>query len=444
MSEFSLHQWLQSEQAAGTLESEGQFTIVQSKAWEKLGAFQLPFPEAWVLKLVQAALATDDTQLAIVQTREETRFDYLQAPDWTSAELEKAIFDTSYKAERSLDHLAIAVRSLALKKTRPFSLRYSEGTQVAWTGTSFTPLDTADPSPGTFSLTVTNYEFGQSQIIFSTSHSQAAGFRADIAKAVTSHCHLARHRVTLDGRRPDCYLADPDFGLSSHSQPLTLFKAEPVQEWNPIAVVGEFYFTTAQLRHKKVDVALPTEERMQRSLFATAAVLTLFFRPELHRRTLQLDKWSFHSQERQSQILWYSDGVIVHREPLPFEAPVGLGVIISTEGLAMDLTGFNPLDRPTKQARIAHSFRLIREKLSAFRDSVGDQLFKVGGLRDETKLSGVLGAGVAVVAPMLGVPWVLASGYQATRQMQENKALQADFNSAFVALVNFVATYKVT
>lgn len=58
-----LQNWLHSVGSQGALESEGDFSIAQDKAWEKLGAFQLPFTGAWVLKLVQAAVAGEATSI---------------------------------------------------------------------------------------------------------------------------------------------------------------------------------------------------------------------------------------------------------------------------------------------------------------------------------------------------------------------------------------------
>jgi hypothetical protein len=435
MSTFSLHEWLQSEQAAGTLDSEGEFTLVQSKAWEKLGAFQLPFPEAWVLKLVQAAMAEGSARIAVTQTREETEFELYYAPDWSSIELEKAIFDTQHKAERSLNHLAIAVRALALKRTRPFSMRYSDGHQVAWNGSAFTPLKPDEPRPGTFTLTATNYEFGESKLIFSTGNSRAAQFRAEITKALTEHCHLSGDRITLDSRPLTCYWTDPDFGKTDTSHPLTVLEAEPLQEWTPMTVEGHFLSPVASLNHKKIAVALPEIE--SRVSFSVAAMLSFFYRPELFRKDLHLDKWLYHPLNRSSQVLWYDDGVIVSREPLGFEAAVGVGLVVPTEGLPTDLTGFKPSEIQMKRDRIARSIELIRPQISRLRSAIGKDPFAVKGVRPETVVSGFVGAGVAFAVPIIGVPWVVSSGYKISKEVKENKKLQSAYNDAFGEMVSF-------
>jgi len=436
VSNFSLHEWLQSESAAGTLDSEGEFTIVQSKAWEKLGEFQLPFPEAWVLKLVQAALSTPYTRLAVVQTREETRFDFTHAPEWSGTELEKAIFDTSYKAAPSLDHLAIAVRALARKKTRPFSIQYADGNRVAWNGSSFSTLDPDAPRAASLTLTVTNYEFGESKIIFSAGNSQAARFRADISGALCEHCHLAGERVTLDSKSLISYWSDPDFGKSDTSHPLTVLKAHPISLWQPIELKGEFYSPQSQLHDKKIAVSLPTEREAITS-FSAAAILSFFYRPELFRRDMKLDKWIYHPLDRQSRILWYSDGVIVKREPLGYEGPVGLGLIVSAEGLPTDLTGFTPLDSLEKRERIRQAVALLQPRLKELSQTIGEEPFSVKGLRSDTVVLGFVGATVAFTFPIIGVPWVVGSGFKVSKEMKENKELQFAYNNGLASLVEY-------
>ncbi|MFA5504577.1 MAG: hypothetical protein WC314_13220 [Vulcanimicrobiota bacterium] len=443
MSSFSLHEWLQSEQAAGTLDSEGEFTIAQSKAWEKLGAFQLPFPEAWVLKLVQAALAWGKSRVAVVQTREETRFDLFNVPDWAPTELERAIFDTQHKAEGSLNHLAVAVRALALQRTRPFSLRYADGSQVAWNGSAFTPLDPDDAKPGVFTLTVTNYRADESKLFFSTGHGNAARFRVQVSKALTDHCHLSGDRITLDTRPLISYWTDPDFGKTESSHPLTVVKAAPLAEWKPMVVEGHFMSPLAKFTEKNVEMMMPPGIS-SRNTFSTAAILSFFCRNELVRESLQLDKWLYHPLNKRSQVLWYSDGVIVSREPLSFDSTVGLGVIVSAEGLPTDLTGFTPLKGPEKEARVARSLAALRPELSRLQEAVGEAPFAVTGQRVPTVVSGLIGAGVAFALPVLGVPWVLASGYKIAKGIKENSSLETAYNDAFTELVDHFSTRDVT
>lgn len=441
MSGFSLHEWIQSASESGIFDSEGEFTLAQDKAWEKLGSFQLPFPQAWVLKLVQAAFSSPDTRLAVVQTREETRFHFSGAPEWTRLELEKAIFDTAYKGDRSLNHLAIAVRALARKKNRPFSIQDSQGDGVAWNGSSFARLDPGASRGASkadaFSVVVTNYEFGRSRLL---GGGDSARFRAEIAGALHEHCHLSGSRVSLDNKNLTSYWTDPDFGKTETSHPLTVLKAPPVPGWSSIEAKGELCSRQAKLHNKKVAVTLPSGDS-EVSSFSSAAMLSFFYRPELVRADMKLDRWVHHPLDRQTRILWHSDGVIVNREPLGLEGPVGVGLVVSAEGLPTDLTGFTPLESPEKRERLRHSVAQIKPLLKALGDTLGEEPFSVNGLRSDTVLLGFLGATVAFAFPIVGVPWVVSSGFKVSKEMRENRALQTAYNEGFSSLLAYFDEY---
>lgn len=75
----------------GQRDSEGEFTINQTKAWEKLGALALPNEMAWIAKIVQSAMAAR-VALAVQQSRDETIFTWGSGVDWSHAQLEGAVF----------------------------------------------------------------------------------------------------------------------------------------------------------------------------------------------------------------------------------------------------------------------------------------------------------------------------------------------------------------
>ncbi|MCA9781842.1 MAG: hypothetical protein KC800_34225, partial [Candidatus Eremiobacteraeota bacterium] len=277
--------------------------------------------------------------------------------------------------------------------------------------------------------------------IFSTGNSQAAKFRAEIGCVLIEHCHLAGDRVSLDSRKLTSYWTDPDYGKTDSSHPLTVLKAHPISLWNPIELEGEFYSPQTQLHDKKIAVSIPSKREVIKA-FSTAAMLSFFYRPELFRRDMKLDKWIYHPLDRQSRVLWYSDGVIVNREALGFEAPVGVGLIISAEGLPTDLTGFNPLDTPEKRERIRQSVALIQPQIRELSATLGGEAFSVKGLRSDTVVLGFIGATVAFAFPIVGVPWVVSSGFKVSKEMKENKALQSAFNEGFAKLVSYFDEYE--
>ncbi|MCW5871526.1 MAG: hypothetical protein KIS61_30010, partial [Candidatus Eremiobacteraeota bacterium] len=60
-----LEEFLRAQVDEGAKDSSGQFTLSREKALEKLAAYQLQGGHAWVLKIVQAVVASGASQLAV-------------------------------------------------------------------------------------------------------------------------------------------------------------------------------------------------------------------------------------------------------------------------------------------------------------------------------------------------------------------------------------------
>ena len=100
-----LEQFLASQQEVGLAESQGAFTIARDEALRKLASFRLPFERAWVLKIVQAAVASGAPSLDIKQTSTDTEFHFTAPKSWTLDRLEEAFFTPNLSGDRALDHL---------------------------------------------------------------------------------------------------------------------------------------------------------------------------------------------------------------------------------------------------------------------------------------------------------------------------------------------------
>ena len=351
------HQWLLKEESTGNLDSRGEFTLNSSKAWEKLGKFQLPFPEAWVLKIVQAAMACEGTKIIITQSREETVFKFSPPPDWSRTELEKVVFDPSFQACRAQAHLAIGIRALAMQKTRPFAIQYADGQNLAWEGRSFVEIESAKP-PLFFSVTVANYEFGMSRSRFSLTNSVASKFRAQVARVLSEHCHLCHKKLSFDGRKLSGYMGDHRFGLTTHSHPLCLFKTPHCEELPNLSIHGSVKKVKASLGPHRISIpsnAYPQDINLEE--FGAAGILSIFSEKVARRRSMVLDHRVRIPYLRNSEILWVVDEVVVKREFLEFCDCVGLGIVISSHDLPTDLTGLTPRENQEKEKRIKNSPR---------------------------------------------------------------------------------------
>jgi hypothetical protein len=121
--------------AEGDRDSSGAFTLARDKALEKLGNFSLPREDAWVLKVVQAAVASQATSLEVRQTSNEIQFSFGPARPWSLAEVEAAFVNPEPEADRGLDHLKRGLWSVSLNGMKPF--KYSlpqQKTSLIWNG----------------------------------------------------------------------------------------------------------------------------------------------------------------------------------------------------------------------------------------------------------------------------------------------------------------------
>ena len=79
-------------------------------------------------------------------------------------------------------------------------------------------------------------------------------------------------------------------------------------------------------------------------------------------------------QSKGSKILWLNDGVVVHREPLDLEPrTVGLGVVISSEGLETDISGLIPRRNEEYFSRRMMGLEAISGQLQELLKKLGDE-----------------------------------------------------------------------
>ncbi len=86
-------------------DSSGRFSVDRARALRKLRKFLLPSPSFWVLKIVQAAVASGARQLHIQQTPSSTEFFFLPDRSWSLDLMESALLTAEDGRDRGLNHL---------------------------------------------------------------------------------------------------------------------------------------------------------------------------------------------------------------------------------------------------------------------------------------------------------------------------------------------------
>jgi hypothetical protein len=405
--QIDLLTWIKTQENAGSVDSSGVFTVEKNRAWEKLGAFALPFPEAWVLKVVQSAVRAGSA-LSVEQARAETVFRWETNPNWSHEAVEKAILDPEPDSDPALEHLAVGLRALAKSAELPFALDYSDGSRAIWTGQGFR-LDSGDLTEGAdFCLAVCHFKVGESKFFLSWDNLDAKRRSSAIAKTLSSRAHWSPSPVVLDGRTINNVFGDPVFGASDLRHPLFLFQA-PAQPNTPaFQVHAKFYrpdttFTGApELTGAPNEIRAITQAWAEQPSFAIGLISAFV-------KKRRSGKHNVYEASRQaSQFVWLADGVEVQRDELPLgESPAALLVACSADGLETDISGLIPRQTENLEQRKRAALQAIGGQVLDLSSNLDAE---ISGVTHISKGVMLVGALLLLAAPPVGIMLVGAGG----------------------------------
>lgn len=109
-----LDQFLASEAAQGLFLEEGQFRLDPEKALEKLSRFALPEPGLWVVKLLQAAVASGATQIKFTFERRLVSVDFIPPETWDAEDLMHELLSANTPSDSARRHLFAGILGAAL------------------------------------------------------------------------------------------------------------------------------------------------------------------------------------------------------------------------------------------------------------------------------------------------------------------------------------------
>lgn len=345
-----LEQFLASQHEVGQAESQGAFTIARDEALRKLASFRLPFERAWVLKVVQAAVASGAPSLDIKQTSTDTEFHFAAPKSWTLERLEGAFFTPQLSGDRALDHLMAGLWGASLNDGRPFQLLWPGCPEsLIWSGREMTRIQ--DPEPvSQLQLVVSHRRLEEGKGIFGIRHIQAAQRNADILKTLTHRAFTCSIPLRVDARRMDALQLSPNHGYAQASHPVCV-------GWAPN---GSFVLPPGTFAG-----VLPAEQAHKQT--ATRSLSSQVERPEVPDTNKVLVAWlmtthfeevksgkskTWKLRDKPSKLYWVHDGVILGSEELfAIERSVSLGVFADAGDLKLDLTGFGIIHEENHEAR---------------------------------------------------------------------------------------------
>ena len=412
-----IYQWVENLANEGTWESEGRFTLDKDKAWDKLSTYQLPFEQAWVLKLVQAAVLAACESLQVRLTGSESSFRFVGQSRWTEESVTRALFSADSAQDLALVPLAAAVRYLARSADKLLALHYPDGTTQVWDGEAF-HTETSPYPVEAFELTV--FSARKSGRFWSLGASGLDDL-AMIGKVLSNLAYPSPIPINLDGRLINGFSNDAQGGSTSHTAPIALL---PV---NPTLHLPEFRFLRDRdWRPEKDELSARLDGELM-AVYGEPLVCGALacFTANVHET---VEAPSFSSQP--SYIKWVKDGVIIRAEKVEARGSIGLTLLISAEGLRTDLSGLNLSLSNLYEERKRRARARIREKLYVLADKDAGRRLTLGKKGTPQKVALLTFTGLGLVNPLfLGLAGVAAAQYASDKLRVKRREfqLQDDF-----------------
>ena len=359
----------------------GQFTLHKEKALEKISKYQLPYPDAWVIKLAQGIILAGTRDLWINQTTTETIFRFDASPKF-GADLEQSFFEPGEHPDPAWDHFRAALWALGLSLRRPFRFQ-SHQNDFFWSGYELQTLETG--ARGTRStLSVSHRTVEQGKGLPLLRWIQASWLNAAFSKTLTETLFSAPIPVHLDGLRLDGFQRCPSHGFSERTHPLKMFwlEGEPALEVPPGSYENPDLFQGQKELRKLVE---QFDSRPAFEGSRAAAVVSA------HAYYVSGEHGGWETPEHTSCLYWVKHGVIVQKEEFVIEKScISAAVFINADDIRTDLTGLS-LDIEVSSERRSEVCRELGTLLKAWQPD----LALIDRIAHKRKL---MAAGGAVVA----------------------------------------------
>lgn len=333
-----LERLLQEQYQGGEAVFPGRFTMHREKALEKIARFGLPYPEAWILKLAQAAKVLDSHYLDIKQSRSETKIGMDPRQCWTNDEFERSFFDPSPCADEGLDLLRAGLWSVGIGYHRPFRLRLpGQPAALYWDGFGLARVEGA--TGPRLSIDISHRTVSEGKGLPLLREVQAVLYNASLLKVIGASLFTLPLELRVDSRRVDGYQFSATHGFSARNHPLALHWLQvPGQaplEIPPATETGLRVAQPAQQELQKLSAAFRTT--IPPNVKPTAAVLV-----SAHADLVSSGKNSnWEAFPTVSCLSWIRRGVVVQQEEFAMtKTTVSLNVLANADHIRTDLTGF--------------------------------------------------------------------------------------------------------
>lgn len=394
----------------GVYDSSGSFTIGEKAALEKLGAFQLPREAAWVLKVVQCAVAWGADDIDVKQGRSHISFAFARPDEFDLKAVEEAITSTEYKGSAYVQHLAVGLRAVGFGQWRNFQLRCYDSDSLRslrWDGEALS-VDERDLASSLKKTVVElKVDYGSEGSGWLVRSSETVRKEAEEGLELATRAAVCPVPLRLDGRRLDLLSEPQPRQKKGNLTQLCLAWSEPAEDEPdclqlPSGVSFKEPFFT--MKNRVIDnriFLIDGNKKNRASKFLLR--LSYHYHVEWNLQTSEYEPKSKVNQESWLHGVW--DGVVCDSKRVMGERlNVGLDLYYSARGLPTDISGLSLIED-------GGGIASRREEARAFARSRIDRLEKAlkghGGAY--LKVGGVVGAGL--LATLFGGPLVSAVAF---------------------------------
>lgn len=330
----------------GQISSRGAFTVDWEAARRKLSKAQLPTPEAWTLKVVQAVVSSG-SQLPVRFLRQEGSWEVFFQPGrgWHLEDVESRFLNPAVTGSPHLDHLSVALRSLA-GQGRAFELRGALVMgHLVWTGQELCRRTVDEASSASWSLLV--------------SDARDESSLEEVAAFLREHAFACPLPLLVDNERIDALQRSPRNGYSASSFPIRIgWVKTPSPGWLPSLTLPSgapeaLPASAIKASHRSGYVS--SHQMPETSQVGRDSCLAFLI---AYHASIELAKLQFRRlpKEVSSTLTWVLDGVIVAVEPLGLQpGPVAIELFLSAHGLGTDLTTLALLETPERRQRASRA-----------------------------------------------------------------------------------------
>lgn len=419
--------FLAAQTSEGSVDSQGEFTISQRQASQKLAKFALPRSTSWVSKLVQAAVGWRCKEIRIRQTKTETFFHFAmrdidQIP--SESHFLSHILSGNIGDKEPIDSFCLALRALVEQANLSFILVANDGkasSKPIYAGSHYSELSEKERlssrfRPGT-GLWLTVYHYLSAELSDVLAVVNGARGAIPIINELDSYCYPSPIPIILEGRRIDSLVVNGALSFSQTNRPIYFGGIKDYLEHSPARLPLPEDFET------KSPSLLTTPRRLRRTYCGSSNFQAVYV------LSLNIDAYaeSISDGLRSSNVVWLNDGIVVEKDLLHVTTRgISLTIFANASGLATDLTGFSLIRTKPYFARRREIMQCMYKVFSPFQLDI-DNLFKPdldNRSRDDIQYdeemntknrikriiagSGV-GLALTLINPILGVPTTLGS-----------------------------------